>query len=283
MTSALTLPALEALAHPSARDALPWRSSACALLALAGVSGATPAAAAIRQAGASRLQSPRRRPSRLPTEIRDLAPEDGACSSTRRSRSPAAPIPPRRRSPSARHRPRARARALECLTSAIYYEAGAGKRPTASAPSRRSCSTASATRPSPTASAAWSMKARPAPPAASSPSPATARWPIAPMPALWNRARKVAEAALNGRGLCRRSAMRPIITPIMSFPTGPRAWSRPTSRARTSSIAGPAAGAVRRRSPTAGRAARAIRRRFASPRSARRASRRRSQTAERHG
>ena len=70
-----------------------------------------------------------------------------------------------------------RARALECLTSAIYYEAGAGKR---RRPARGRAGRAQPrppSRPSPTASAAWSMKARPGSPAASSPSPATARWP----------------------------------------------------------------------------------------------------------
>ncbi len=47
-------------------------------------------------------------------------------------------------------------------------------------------------------SAASSIKARPARPAASSPSPATARWRAEPSSDGWARARKVAEAALAG-------------------------------------------------------------------------------------
>ncbi len=52
----------------------------------------------------------------------------------------------------------------------------------------------------------------------------------------------------------RRSAGRPIITPIMSCPTGRRAWSSRPPSASTSSTAGAAAGAGRRPSSTAMRA-----------------------------
>ena len=68
----------------------------------------------------------------------------------------------------------------------------------------------------------------------------------------------------------RRSAGRPIITPIMSFLTGPRAWPRTPLSARTSSIAGRAVGASRRPSPTAMPAASPTPPRCASPRSPRR-------------
>ena len=61
---------------------------------------------------------------------------------------------------------------------------------TASAPSPRSCSTGSATRPGRTASAASSIRGRCAPAAAaSSPSPATARWRVRPAGLAWARAR----------------------------------------------------------------------------------------------
>ena len=66
-----------------------------------------------------------------------------------------------------------RARAVECLTSAIYYEAG--QVPTASVRLPRWCSTASATRLSRRMSAASSTKGLRARRAASSPSRAMAR------------------------------------------------------------------------------------------------------------
>ena len=65
----------------------------------------------------------------------------------------------------------------------------------------------------------------------------------------------------------RRSAGRPIITPITCCLTGPRAWPRMPSSARTSSIAGAAAGAVRRPSPSAMPARSPTPRRCAPPRS----------------
>ena len=229
MTHALTFhsrPDGRGARHPRETVAV-GRARRCARGALAGVSGATPALPPRRvereRRPAAAAGRPLPRPDPRPSRPRPR------CRSTPASRSPAAPI--RRRAPFAlgTAAPTARARALECLTSAIYYEAGAGSRPTASAPSRRSSSTASATRPSRPASAAWSTKARPAPPAASSPSPATARWPARPMPPAVEPRRAGRRGGARRRRLSRRSATRPIITPIMSCPTGRRAWSRPPS------------------------------------------------------
>ena len=68
----------------------------------------------------------------------------------------------------------------------------------ASARSRRSCSIASATRPSRRASAASSIRARPGRPAASSPSPATARSTASPTPPDGSAPARSPQAALSG-------------------------------------------------------------------------------------
>ena len=64
----------------------------------------------------------------------------------------------------------------------------------------------------------------------------------------------------------RRSAGRPIITPIMSFLTGPRAWPRTPSSAPTSSTIGRANGVSRRSSPRPMPAASPMRSGCATPR-----------------
>ena len=95
--------------------------SAIGLIALAGTSGATtllPQFATQAEAGpAAAIKKP------LPTEIRDLAPETALAVN---SNIPVAGGPNPAASPFALAKASAetRARALECLTSAIYYEAG---------------------------------------------------------------------------------------------------------------------------------------------------------------
>ena len=233
-----------------------WALGVAALLALAGRqrrdAACSPCAEASADAGAPR----RRCRSRCPTRFATSRPTDALAG---QRRDPAGQRPQSGR-PALLVRQgvsaTARARALECLTSAIYYEAGAGKRPRASARSPRSSSTGSATRLSRTASAASSMKARPAPPAASSPSPATARWPARRCPALWNRARKVAEAMLERPRLRAGRPRHPLSRQLRRALLGLEPGQDAASRARTSSTAGPAAGAARQRSATAGRAVR---------------------------
>ena len=69
----------------------------------------------------------------------------------------------------------------------------------------------------------------------------------APMADYWERARAGRRRRRSMAMSTRRSAGRPIITPIMWCLTGPRAWSSRPMSACTSSIAGAAAGAGRRR------------------------------------
>ena len=135
----------------------------------------------------------------------------------------------------------------------------------ASAPSRRSCSTASATRLFPTRSAASSMKARRARPAASSPSPATARSPASPTPKAGAAPERSPRPRSTGSSM-RRSAGRPTITPIMCFRPGPRAWPRTRSSARICSTAGAEAGVRPPPSPSAMQAASPMPPRSAPPR-----------------
>jgi spore germination cell wall hydrolase CwlJ-like protein len=92
-----------------------------ALLALAGVSGATPT---LPSFGADSAVEPAAAlPKPLPTDVRDLPPETALSVN---SRIPVASGPNPAASPFALANASgdARARALECLTSAIYYEAG---------------------------------------------------------------------------------------------------------------------------------------------------------------
>ena len=143
----------------------------------------------------------------------------------------------------------ARAQALNCLASAVYYEAGnqddgrrargrpgrAQPRPPSRLPGQRLRRRLSRARRAPTGcqftfTCDGSLN----------------RQPDADG---WRRATAVAAGRRSPARSMRRSAGRPIITPIMSSPTGPRPWPRTPSSARISSIAGPAAGASRRPSP----------------------------------
>ena len=120
---------------------------------------------------------------------------------------------------------------------------------TASGPSRRSSSIVSATSPSHPASAAWSTKARRVRPAASSPSPATARSTASLTPKGGGRASRIAQAALSGCRLQARRPRHPLSRRLRRSVLGFDAWQRTPSSARTSFIAGPAAGASRPPSP----------------------------------
>ena len=131
----------------------------------------------------------------------------------------------------------------------------------ASGRSRRSCSTASATRPSPSPCAASSMKARPAGPASSA-SCATARSTGARRRERGGRP-KQSLARRSTDMSSRRSAKRLTIMPIMWRRCGRPSWPRSPRSASTSSIAGPARGVSRRPSPGAMLAKRRIPPRFA--------------------
>ena len=127
----------------------------------------------------------------------------------------------------------------------------AAKATPASARWRRSSSTASATRPIRRACAAWCSRARPAPPAASSPSPATGRWRARRWPREWHRARKVAWAALNGAVYAAGRPRDPLSRQLRAALLGLEPGQDAHRRRRTSSIAGRAAGAAPRRSTSA--------------------------------
>ena len=180
------------------------------------------------------------RPAANDPQRRTGAGAEGQC----RNPVTAAPTPRPLRSPS-RAAERAR-QALNCLASAVYYEAGNqdadGERAVAQV-----SSTACVTRLSPTASAESSTRDRRAPPAASSPSPATDRSPASRTPtagAAPGRSPRTRSRVTSMRPL----AGRPIITPICPPDLGFQAWQRMRSSARIFSTAGPAAGVSQRRS-----------------------------------
>lgn len=131
----------------------------------------------------------------------------------------------------------ARTQALNCLASAVYYEAGNqdadGERAVAQVILNQF-----ATPPSRIASAEWSTRARPDRPAASSPSPATDRSRASRTPtagAAHGRSPRTSFPATSTH----RSAGRPTITPLTCSRPGQRAWPRMLSLARTCSTAGP--------------------------------------------
>ena len=119
MTPALTLQPLRPWrTHP--RETAAVAVLGAALLALAGVSGATPALPSFSTTAeepATALPKP------LPTDVRDLPPETALAVN---SKIPLAsgPNPAASSFAISQASGDARARALECLTSAIYYEAG---------------------------------------------------------------------------------------------------------------------------------------------------------------
>ena len=120
MTPALTLQPLRPWrTHP--RETLAVAMLGAALLALAGVSGATPA---LPQFGSEpEVQPAAALPKPVPSDVRDLPPETALAVN---AKIPLANGPNPAASPFALGKSSgdASARALECLTSAIYYEAG---------------------------------------------------------------------------------------------------------------------------------------------------------------
>ena len=200
-----------------------------------------------------RAELARQPPRRGAGHLGDRAPPDRAGQRARDQRgdpgrqsrqSGRAAVPPGR--PSAADR----LRSLDCLTAAIYYEAASeptdGQRAVAQVVLNRVRHPAY-----PNTRLRRRLRRRAArSPAASSASPATVRCGAAPMADYWERARRSPRPRSTAMSM-RRSAGRPIITPIMSCLTGPRAWSNRPPSACTSSIAGAAAGAGRRPSSTA--------------------------------
>ena len=112
--------------------------------------------------------------------------------------------------------PAARERALECLTQAVYYEARSesddGQRAVAQVVLNRVRHPAY---PNSVCGVVYQGSERA--PAASSASPATDRWTRGIEPYAWDRARRIAEAALAGASTG-RSGSPPIITPPRSSP-----------------------------------------------------------------
>ena len=163
-----------------------------------------------------------------------------------------------------------RARALDCLTSAIYYEAGQestdGQRAVAQVVLNRVRHPAF---PASVCGVVYEGSTR----ATGCQFTFTCDGSLAraPMPrCVEPRPRRRRRGAQRLRLRAGRQR-RPIITPIMSCPTGPRAWPRTRSSARTSSTAGPAAGAGPRLSPRAMAGREAESGRAAARRNARRA------------
>lgn len=185
--------------------ARPWRThpretlagailGAIGLIALAGTSGATPLLPEFASQAETQAASPLRKP--LPSEIRDLAPETALQLNARIPVS-SGPNPAALPFVLANGSAESRARALDCLTSAIYYEAAQeptdGQRGVAQVVLNRVRHPAF---PDSVCGVVYEGSTR-----------ATgcqftftcdgsmARAPVAP---LWNRARKVAAEALNG-------------------------------------------------------------------------------------
>ena len=178
------------------------RASSTLAIAAGRRAGAAPAGAAAD--GLSRRSRPTRR-----------------SRSTPRSRSPAPAGARRGRSRSARPPPRRAPTALECLTSAIYYEAGQesadGQRAVAQVILNRVRHPAF---PASVCGVVYQGSTRQT--GCQFTFTCDGSLARAPMRGEWDRARKVAAGGARRRGLCRRSATPPIITPITSCLTGPR-------------------------------------------------------------
>ena len=163
-----------------------------------------------------------------------------------RSRSRAVPIRPRAASCSRAMR-RPAPQALNCLASAVYYEAGNqdadGERAVAQVVLNRVRHPAF---PASVCGVVYQGSTRPT----GCQFTFTCDGSLNRQPDAdgWRRAIEVAAGALPARSM-RRSAGRPIITPIMSSLTGPRPWPRTPSSARTLLSLGRAAGGSRRCSP----------------------------------
>ena len=119
MTTALTLQPLRPWrTHP--RETLAAAMLGAALLALAGVSGATPALPESEASVTTALAGP---PALSPLAVRNLAPET-AVEVNKQIPLAGGPNPAARPFDLGKSSTENRSRALECLTSAIYYEAG---------------------------------------------------------------------------------------------------------------------------------------------------------------
>ena len=194
MTPALTLQPLRPWrTHP--RETTAVAVLGAALVALAGVGGATPT---LPSFGAENPAEPAAvLPKPVPSDVRDLAPETALAVN---SKIPLASGPNPAASPFtlANASGDARARALECLTSAIYYEAGQESSDGQRAVAQVVHKPGAAIRHFPTASAASSTKAQREPPVIRFTFTCDGSMSRAPVPELWNRARKVAGEMLAG-------------------------------------------------------------------------------------
>jgi len=177
--------------HP--RETLAVAMLGTALIALATVSGATPLlpqfAQQVEPTAASALPKP------LPSDIRDLAPEAAVAVN---AKIPLAGGPNPAATPFAfKGSKDARARALECLTSAIYYEAGQetadGQRAVAQVVLNRVRHPAF---PNSVCGVVYEGSTRPT--GCQFTFTCDGSMTRAPVPALWNRARKIADEMLAG-------------------------------------------------------------------------------------
>lgn len=192
MTTALTLQPLRPWrTHP--RETLAVAMLGTALIALATVSGATPLLPQFaQQAGPAAAVAP---PKPLPSDIRDLPPEAALAVN---AQIPLAGGPNPAATPFAfKGSKQDRARALECLTSAIYYEAGQesadGQRAVAQVVLNRVRHPAF---PNSLCGVVYEGSTRPT--GCQFTFTCDGSMTRAPVPALWNRARKIADEMLAG-------------------------------------------------------------------------------------
>ena len=192
MTTALTIQPLRPWrSHP--RETLAVAILGSALIALATVSGATPLLPQFAQQ--ADLSAKAALPKPLPSDIRDLAPEAAVAVN---AQIPLAGGPNPAATPFAFKGSReARTRALECLTSAIYYEAGQesanGQRAVAQVVLNRVRHPAF---PNSVCGVVYEGSTRPT--GCQFTFACDGSMTRAPVSALWNRARKIAEEMLAG-------------------------------------------------------------------------------------
>jgi spore germination cell wall hydrolase CwlJ-like protein len=192
MTPVLTLQPLRPWrTHP--RETIAVAMLGGALLALATVSGASPLLPQFaQQAGTAAIPAP---PKPLPSEVRDLAPEAALAVN---AQIPIAVGPNPAATPFAfKGSKQDRSRALECMTSAIYYEAGQesenGQRAVAQVVLNRVRHPAF---PNSVCGVVYEGSTRPT--GCQFTFTCDGSMSRAPVPALWNRARKIADKLLAG-------------------------------------------------------------------------------------
>ena len=182
--------------HTHPRETIAVGVLSAALLALAGVSGATPAFPSFGSEPEAEAQSaiPLSKP--LPNQIRDLPP-DAALALNAKIPVANGPNPAAIPFNISKSSGDARARALECLTSAIYYEAAQepteGQRAVAQVVLNRVRHPAF---PNSVCGVVYEGSTRPT--GCQFTFTCDGSMARAPMPDLWNRARKVADEALKG-------------------------------------------------------------------------------------